>query len=346
MTVDKERNRAIDAIKGLMIILIILHHSRLLPFMHHGYLGVDVFFVISGFFLMRHFSAKKSTTAFKYTISRLRTVYLPYLFALLLACILDYKRLISFQGFEGFIETYSPFIAFLTLTEEIGFMAHSPVILVGGWYLSVLIIGGFLIYGLLQYNENLTKKVLLPLSIIFGFTFLFSYNSFSVENFSVVGMISLPLLRGTLEMGMGVLLFTLIQENQEWFNNRRICLGILSLVSLAVFFVMVMALKPIDGCLVIVIPLMLAGNLVSDSPFHCFYESFPTRVLPFIGTLSLELYLIHQPVIHIVHSGVALLHLPLSPVILVLLDFFFVIGVALLLRYLCRKLRIVKTDTV
>ena len=189
---QKQRNHAVDALKGLMILLIILHHGGLLPFLRHGYLGVDVFFVISGYFLMQGF-VTKGGSAVAYTRRRLQQVWLPYLFALLLACVLDYKHLTSFSGGQGFLNTYAPMAAFLTLTEELGFVFHTPVILVGGWFLSVLIIGGFLLYGLLEYNERLAVKVILPFSIVLGFTWLFSLSA-NVENFRTVGAVGLPLL--------------------------------------------------------------------------------------------------------------------------------------------------------
>ena len=152
------RNSAVDAIKGLMILLIVLHHLVLIPFLHHGYLAVDMFFMIAGYYLANHFKAKGGT-AFQYTAGRFKQVYLPYLLALILATILDYKRLISFQGFEGFLETYAPYVAFLTLTEEMGFLSHWPIVLFGGWFLSVLIISGFLLFGLLEYNEKKTMEL-------------------------------------------------------------------------------------------------------------------------------------------------------------------------------------------
>ena len=109
------RNSAVDALKGLMILLIVLHQLVLIPFLHHGALAVDMFFMIAGYYLANHFRTKRGTAA-QYTWRRIKAVYLPYLLALLLATILDFKRLISFQGFEGFMETYTPYVAFLTMT--------------------------------------------------------------------------------------------------------------------------------------------------------------------------------------------------------------------------------------
>lgn len=330
-----ERNLAADAVKGLMILLVIFHHSCLLPFLHHGYLGVDVFFVISGFYLMRHFSLNRDCTAFRYTAGRLRRTYLPYLFAFGLACILDFRRLLSFQGFEGFMETFAPVASFLTLTEGLEFLVHTPIILTGGWFLSVLIIGGFLLYGLVEYDERLATRVILPIGIIAAYTFLFTKNPASVESWYALGAVSMPLLRGCADMGVGILLYSLIQENQEWMAGKRTWLAVLSLLSLVLFALMAISRKSYDSFLVIVVPLMLMGVLIPGSPLNAFYGKWKPALLPRLGALSLELYLIHYPMIHIVHSGFKFLGLPLKAAFLLPADLLFILLAAIGLRWLC-----------
>lgn len=330
------RNLPVDAVKGLMILLIILHHSCLLPFLHHGYLGVDVFFMISGYYLMMHFSCHKETTAVHYSVKRLQTTYLPYLLSFLLASILDIKRLMSFDSFEELIETFAPFVSFLTLTEGLVFPVHGPTILVGAWFLSVLLIGGFLLYGLLEYNERLTIKVLLPVGIIAGFNFLFSLNKLSIENWLAAGAVSLPLLRGVIDMGMGILLFDVIQRNLEWMKLKSKMITFLSLVSLGLFFIMTITQQPLDCLLVIIIPLMLLGILIPDAPLQSIYRRLPMTFLPQIGKLSLEMFLIHYPTIHIVHSGFKFLGFPLNPLFLIPSDVIAVIIAAVVLHRVCR----------
>lgn len=334
---NRHRNLAIDAIKGLMIILIILHHSRLVPTLRHGYLGVDVFFIIAGYFLMQSFIKKKGT-AFGYTIHRLKQVYLPYLISLGLACILDYKRLTSFQGFDGFIETYAPFSTFLTLTEEAGFIFHSPVILVGGWYLSVLVIGGFLLYGLLEFNEKLTTKVLLPFSLLLGYTFIFSEKP-SLENFSIIGAVSVPLLRGFLDMGLGVMLHAVFTNEQERLGRHRTMISIASILAFMLFCAILWVQKPLDSFLLLCAPLFLTGSLLPDTWLQRLYNGSPTKVLPFLGRLSLELYLIHQPILHIVHSSFKFLHLPINAAILIPVDLAAVLFSAVALHQICLRIQ-------
>ncbi len=41
----------IQALRGLAILLVLMHHAKLLPWLKAGYLGVDVFFVVSGYLI-------------------------------------------------------------------------------------------------------------------------------------------------------------------------------------------------------------------------------------------------------------------------------------------------------
>ena len=328
----KNRNHAVDAIKGIMMLLIVIHHSQLLPFLHHGYLGVDVFFVISGFFLMRHYLTKGGS-AMQYTLQKVRVFYLPYLLCLLLACILDYKHLTSFSGFEGFLETYAPFAAFLTLTEEIGFIFHAPVILVGGWFLSVLVIAGFLLYTLLDYSETFTRKVILPFAIVLGFTFYFS-KSASVESFSVLGALSFPLLRGFLEMGMGILLYAFVQ-NQKLSSGK---IAFFTCAGLILFVMMLFAKRSLDSILLISVPFLLLGAVCPESGIAQKYNGRKYRLLAGLGEMSLEISLVHPPVLHIVHSLASRLS-AINPLYLVPVDVLVIIVAAILLRWVCKKIR-------
>lgn len=333
----QNRNSAVDAVKGLMILLIVLHHLLLIPSLHHGYLAVDMFFMIAGYYLAHHFQAKGGT-AFQYTAGRFKQVYLPYLLALLLATILDYKRLVSFQGFEGFFETYAPYVAFLTLTEEMGFLSHWPIVLFGGWFLSVLIISGFLLYGLLEYDERKTVKVILPFTVILGFTYLFSLGS-SAENFSITGAISVPLLRGFIEMGTGVLMFYILAENKEGLNKSKILITVLACLALAIFLAMVFVQQTFDSYIVILFPLILTGVLLPESPIERLYDRSPTKILAWLGSLSLEIYVIHQPAIHIVHSSIKFLGLSVSTAVRILSCVAVVILAAFILRVICGYIR-------
>lgn len=78
------RNVNVDVLKAVAIVAVVLYHlgSGILPF---GYLGVDIFFVISGYFIMRSMQSEYlegEKHRYFYTLfSRIRRLWLPILVA-------------------------------------------------------------------------------------------------------------------------------------------------------------------------------------------------------------------------------------------------------------------------
>jgi exopolysaccharide production protein ExoZ len=81
--------QSLQAGRGLAALAVVLHHSDTaahdfgkghlhVALLHNGYLGVDFFFVLSGF-IIYHSTAGRGRTAAEYTWARFRRVYLPYL---------------------------------------------------------------------------------------------------------------------------------------------------------------------------------------------------------------------------------------------------------------------------
>ena len=60
----QQRSITIDILKGIAIIAIVLFHAGILK---HGYLGVEVFFVVGGFLITRSIIHKYESNTFNYT---------------------------------------------------------------------------------------------------------------------------------------------------------------------------------------------------------------------------------------------------------------------------------------
>ena len=71
----------IDALKGLSIILVVLFHLEF-PFFKSGFLGVDIFFVISGYLIAQVFY-NKNISIKRYLIGRIKRIFPAYFFILL-----------------------------------------------------------------------------------------------------------------------------------------------------------------------------------------------------------------------------------------------------------------------
>ncbi|HAL58668.1 MAG TPA: hypothetical protein DCP64_04210, partial [Sarcina sp.] len=87
----KNSNLSIELFRILFTFVIVIHHASSFPggdtCLRHGYLCVEFFFILAGFFLYRSFRAEKEHSTFAYLKKRLRRLYPEYLFAALV-CIL------------------------------------------------------------------------------------------------------------------------------------------------------------------------------------------------------------------------------------------------------------------
>ena len=89
-------SNSITALRGISVIGVLLYHSKFENFLG-GYLGVDIFFVISGYLISNLILSDLEQNKFKFSdfyIKRLRRLLPALLFTLLFAYILNYFTLL------------------------------------------------------------------------------------------------------------------------------------------------------------------------------------------------------------------------------------------------------------
>ena len=84
----------IDGIRFLSIILVILYHAKVPYFSNFGYLGVDIFFVISGYLitsiLLNEYDLKKKINLLNFVERRLRRIIPAVVFLILIIFIINF----------------------------------------------------------------------------------------------------------------------------------------------------------------------------------------------------------------------------------------------------------------
>lgn len=332
------RNYAIDWIKGLMIIIVVLIHTHEITPLHHGYLAVDVFFFISGFYLMHSFE-KKHGTALQYTWSRVKRFYLPYLICFAASCLLRYEGLTSFPDYDTVVERLARFAFCLTLTEEIGPQVLFEHILDGSWYLSVLLIAGFLIYSMLEYNPNLSVQILFPFACILGFTFIFNRDP-SIMNWSRYGAVSIPLLRGFTEMIAGALIFDVYNRFNGAVERRHVIINIAASISFVLLIALMFATKALDVYIVCLLPCILLGAVIQESWLNKILAKFQGGLLSRVGQNTIYVLFAHPPVLLLVYwTNENLLNHSLSASLIVMLDLLLSSLATIGLIYCCKLIR-------
>ena len=163
-TKNNKRNIFIDALKGISIIAVVLYHfgGEVLPY---GYLGVDVFFVVSGYFLYKNMIPQLIEGRFsykKYIIKKIVRLYpiivLLILFSILLGFFLmlpdDYENLSESAIASAF---FANNILQCITTKDYWDISNLYKPLMHLWYVGVLM-QAYIVIPLLYIIANKFKK--------------------------------------------------------------------------------------------------------------------------------------------------------------------------------------------
>lgn len=203
------RNYSFDFFRVIFTLIICFHHFQGIfneNIIKSGYIGVEFFFILSGFLLYKHLKANTEDTAKEYTIKKLKKLYPEYIFAFIV-CFLLQLATNKDNSILDFL--FKPFSEIL-LIQNIGIFKGNinyPL-----WYLSVLIIGGFIIYECIKKDEKLFTRIIFPIIIVFNFSLLNSLGN-GLENWETINGIYMPLLRGIADICIGVLLSSFMEDN-------------------------------------------------------------------------------------------------------------------------------------
>lgn len=299
MTNNSTRNLAVDWIKGVMILIIVLYHSSFSPGFR-GYLGVDVFFFISGYFLMSSY-LRKPATAIKYTWSRIKQIAAPLLICILLAGGIKLAQILTSGGsFDSFVDTTGKVFTASLFASEFGgeFTRDYSIILY--WYLSVLIISSFILYGLLQYNERMSTIVLFPIIVLIGYNALLCDGP-SLDSYSRIGSLGAPLIRGLVEMAAGAMICYVYYHNKPGIEKRSALINILGIFSFILFIALMFTKEALDKYTIITIPWILLSTVMDHSWLNIALCKIKGGLLARLGRYTLYVYCIHGPVQPRVH---------------------------------------------
>ncbi len=289
---DKNRENAIELLRFVIIICVCIHHYCL--YAPGGYLGVDFFFVLSGFLLMKHFKTNVNQddlpiiSAMKYTKSRYIRLFPFYIFAFTLAIILDIC-LNSSVSISCFIRDN---IWELLMVEGFGFTEN---LIVGpGWFCSALLISGFFIYLFLSKAEKTYLYCIAPIS----FFLIFSWMSRNFGNLNrwlqYDTIICTGTLRGFAEMGLGCICYDICIYLKEKLGKEFALISFfieLCCTSYIFYVIFWHEVGSDDFICVIFMAILITSFFIGNSMFSKFLNN---RYSNFLGKISLAIYLNHM----------------------------------------------------
>lgn len=183
------------------------------------------------------------------------------------------------------------------------------------WFISILLIGGAILFSLLKSFGHKTISVILPLAVLLGITYLRSFG-----NCGLIWRPQLPgspfdcnLIRGIIEMGLGVILAYVYEIKKESFDRYNTLVNVLGLVGLAGMFLIVCAYGNYDTLSLFLIPMIIVACM---QPETIYSKLFKNKVWSWLGGLSMYIYFIHSlvsAIYYIIVSKISVLNeLPLA----------------------------------
>jgi peptidoglycan/LPS O-acetylase OafA/YrhL len=291
----------IDGLRAIAVILVILYHSKI-SFVPGGYIGVDVFFAISGFLITSIIYPKMLAGQFSFVdfYKRRARRLLPASILMTLVTLLTFAAIYPPNLFE--IVAKSAFASLLFSSNFYFWQTSSyfsPSVelqpLLHTWSLSVEEQFYFLfplaisILLLLKLRKN---ALLALVTAACGASMLLAY-WYEPNSMSFVSFYVLP--TRFYEMGLGALFAIQLTHKPDTFKSVRYLREIgLILIALATFtyyrqlaFPSYYAAMPVLGALLILIDTQKSGAL---------YRVLTLRPVVFTGLLSYSLYLWHWPI--------------------------------------------------
>ena len=274
---NMKHNYTSDFFRCCFTIIVVLHHLGV-NWIHNGYLAVEFFFILSGYFLIQTFEMKK-LSPIEYIKGRIKKLYPHYLFSLIILSVFYYIIAGNYSSLDDLFKLLPEIL----LIQNIGIFKggiNYPL-----WYLSVLIISGYFIYYLIDKDKEYFVRFIAPICVIFIYTFLIG-NMEKLESWQISGFIYLPLIRGIGAISIGTIIYEICKITNK-SQIRSIYIYIFEIISLIGIIYILTTEGNYDGYGIIFITFLI---------YSCFYnKSIIYKVFNFelYGKISKYMYPIY-----------------------------------------------------
>jgi len=280
-------NRSIDGLRGIAILLVLFFH--LFPSLFSfGYIGVDIFFVLSGFLITQIISTKMQNKSFgfaEFYRNRIRRIFPAMIVVLFVAFVIGYLFLFpsELKELSNHIKSSSLFKQNFTLIKEAGYWDKASTLkpLLHFWSLSIeeqfYIFWPIVIFVIYRYKLN----IVLAFLMIF-LTLLLVPQFLDIDSFY-------HSLSRFWELALGGFAFILSVKYKD-MTIEKFEIIIMALFVLAIAIAIRNESYSLFGTLFITITTAVLIVLLTRKSNH---KIFSNSILLFFGLISFPLYLWH-----------------------------------------------------
>lgn len=289
----------IDGLRCVAVLAVVLHHAKL-PVIAGGFLGVDVFFVISGFLITRIILDELSSGTFsilRFYERRVRRIAPALLFVLIVCVPFSWKLMVPFQYFE-FSQSILPTLLF---ASNIFFWKNSDYFDASAEHKPLLHTWSLAVEEQFYLVFPIMILLLLPLGRLRLFGLIAFLTALSLaaaelapEKYRTAAFFLLP--TRAWELGIGCLLAFYPRLGDGLSLPAKQLLATIGLAAICASFFLIDHQMRLPG-LISCVPVLGTALVISCASSDTFIgKILSVRPAVAIGTISFSLYLWHQPV--------------------------------------------------
>lgn len=299
MSPNLKRNGFIDFLKFIFAIIILIHHSwQFFPILPIGYIGVEFFFLVTGWFMAKKFyNFEPNENIFvitrNYIIRKVKIFYLEYIVAIFLGLLVI--LIFVHSHIPSISDILSLTIGDVLLLQIWGFPARSVTGVM--WYLCAMIGDIAILLPIILKNNKAFVNIIAPLIVLISLGSI----SYKYGNMCVImepifdGFIRIGLIRAIADISLGYCLYYVtIKINSINFSKTGLVLIALFefILYIIIFYLIIIVRRPgnVDFIIVLLLSISLSISFSQKSLLANFFQKdFFNR----LGFLSLNIFLNH-----------------------------------------------------
>lgn len=287
-----ERICSFDILRFFAILLITIMHWHW-QYCPQAYIGVELCFMITGYFLATNFEKYKKRNFVTSMIKRIGSFYPYYVVAIILT-------LFQVQHFR-----VEQFIASLTLFNCVGFTTN---LFIGAyWFIGAYVVAILFFISLIKIAPKKNVIFINGVLVILGFYAMMANSpamniNLSLEKDYYIGVLPFGIVRGLVDVGFGFIVGNIKEICKNNPFSKFLSIIQLSTILYLLYIIFHKVDSKFDSIVCLIIGIMLFAFSFKDALLTEIMEKVGNSKLKFIFNLSMPIYVFHYVVLQFLRS--------------------------------------------